>query len=332
MSVRKSLGLSLLLLSSLIASCDQSEPLYVGVTDASVASFDSVWIVEDGKRVYQLTDAGKVQENRKFGDSGIVNVYFLSPAVGWALSEENQLWKTEDGGAKWTKIGELPSRHYGLGRQILFASESVGWAIELLSVWNTTDGGATWNNVTPLDTNVAETFEPLSVYVSRDGRCFLGTANGLLFKTENNGRTWEKVVSPLRGDVKVLYFRDENGWVADNRDGGFYHTRDAGQTWDQLFKGESKNSIRVRSIEFSDDLTGWAVGSIKATEGVHETWRAVLLKSTDGGTAWVVNNTFDETDLFKISFPNTRQAVIIGQHAIYKSNDSGNTWSKSTDF
>jgi photosystem II stability/assembly factor-like uncharacterized protein len=81
-------------------------------------------------------------------------VTFVSLTTGWVLGTVPcgaascaQLWKTDDGGRKWTSVPAPPvpvSQDSAAGvREIRFANPDDGWAF-LPDLWATHDGGAHW--------------------------------------------------------------------------------------------------------------------------------------------------------------------------------------------
>jgi photosystem II stability/assembly factor-like uncharacterized protein len=99
-------------------------------------------LTTDGGQTWQVIESkatGEVLECATFRDR----------SKGWVVNHDGQVFGTNSGGASWTKLGDLKALSAGdfIGAsRIEFATETVGWIKEALSLWRTGDGGVTWRN------------------------------------------------------------------------------------------------------------------------------------------------------------------------------------------
>ncbi len=146
-----------------------------------------------------------------------------------------RLWKSEDRGDSWRPLsGDLTKNQDRLQLPVMGQSQGYDNAWDLLAMSN-------FNTITM----VAES--PI-----KEGLIYVGTDDGLLQITENNGLTWRKIdVSALPGcpanayvnDIKADLFDINTAYVVlDNHKSGdfqpyVYKTTDQGKTWTSL-KGD----------------------------------------------------------------------------------------------
>lgn len=196
----------------------------------------------------------------------------FSPADPKTLYVSSQrVWRTQDGGNTWEALsGDLtrhdPSTMERSGGPItgdmngpevyatIFAlgpgkrNVNVMWAGSddgLIHV--TRDGGATWTNVTPKDMPEfgrvsqidASAFDDATAYVSVR-RPLLNDFSPYIFKTNDFGRTWTKIVSGIRPDAYVHAVREDpnrRGLLYAATQHGVYLSFDDGASWQPLNPG-----------------------------------------------------------------------------------------------
>ncbi|MFQ5537905.1 MAG: WD40/YVTN/BNR-like repeat-containing protein [Gemmatimonadota bacterium] len=193
----------------------------------------------------------------------------LDPKTLYTSSQ--RLWKTTDGGDTWTALsGDLtradPSTlgHSGgpitgdmNGPEVYATIFSVGpGKVDEDVIWTgsddglvhvTTDGGKTWTNVTPPDMPDfgrvsqidASAFDAAKAYVSVR-RPLLDDFSPYIWKTDDYGRTWTKIVGGIRPDAYVHAVREDPnrpGLLYAATQHGVYISYDDGQHWQELNPG-----------------------------------------------------------------------------------------------
>jgi photosystem II stability/assembly factor-like uncharacterized protein len=93
---------------------------------------------------------------------------------------------------------------------------------------------------------------------------------------------------------------------------------DAGNTWSiSYFDPQARD---IYDVIFPDQNTGYAVGTL-----------GLVMKTTDGGANWVVQNSGLTTTLWDVDFINTNVGYAVGNSGnILKTTDGGDNWSLST--
>jgi photosystem II stability/assembly factor-like uncharacterized protein len=92
-----------------------------------------------------------------------------------------------------------------------------------------------------------------------------------------------------------------------------------------LSLGVGSTDFRLEKAFFFDANTGYATGR-------HNSLNAVVVKTTDGGTTWSANTSFNER-LNSISFGSNMNGIVVGKNGFwYKTLNAGNTWNLQPAF
>ncbi|TFG56922.1 MAG: hypothetical protein E4H35_04355, partial [Candidatus Aminicenantes bacterium] len=184
---------------------------------------------------------------------------------------------------------------------------------------------------------------------------YVGTRNGGVWKTTNNGTTFEPVFDGQPklsiGDVAVVPSDSNIVWVgtgeaycarSSNSGDGVWKSVDAGKTWTNMGLADSHHIARVVIHPTNPDVVYVAamghLFSPNAERG--------LFKTTDGGKSWqkvlYVNDKIGAVDLVMVqSSPDILYAAMYDkvrlpwhyelggpESAIYKTTDAGKTWAR----
>lgn len=172
------------------------------------------------------------------------------------------LYKSEDGGKSWKKIGLEKSEHIGAivfdpqnTKTVYVAAQGPLWKEGGdRGLYKTTDGGATWKNMLKPSENtgvsdiVIDPREPEVIYASTYQRrrhfwsMINGGPEGSVQKSTDGGLTWKKLadglpggdlgriglaISPVNPDVLFAYVE------AQGEGNGIYRSQDRGATWEK---------------------------------------------------------------------------------------------------
>jgi photosystem II stability/assembly factor-like uncharacterized protein len=103
------------------------------------------WLVGTGSKIAVSADKGAtwtltdMQEDAQF-----TTIQFVDDKVGYVLGEFGNVVATEDGGASWKRISQIPGEFYPYAA--LFRDRKEGWASGIAGqILKTSDGGKTWN-------------------------------------------------------------------------------------------------------------------------------------------------------------------------------------------
>ncbi len=256
------------------------------------------------------------------GRIGAIDAVISNPNIIYVGTATGGLWKSEDGGITWTpimddqpvsSIGAVAINQsnpnivwIGTGEATPRNSVGVGRGIYL-----TIDGGKTWEFLGLEKTEkISKIFlhpdDPDVAYVGAMGTTWGENPERGVFKTEDGGKTWKKIlfvdnktgVADMAMDPKnpnkiIAAMWQHRRWPWFFKSGGpgsgLYITVNGGKTWKRLTDedGLPKGELGRMGIAFS-------VNKPEIVYALVEAEKSVLLRSTDGGFNWqVVNNESD---------------------------------------
>jgi photosystem II stability/assembly factor-like uncharacterized protein len=197
-------------------------------------------------------------------DLPLTQVVFADDRHGFAVGAGEAFWRTVDGGRRWQRIAVEGLSAHGV---FLLDGTGRGWALSqqlnedyrILGTQHflTTDAGATF---VPLGDRLDG--EPLRVDVSAcafwDERVgVLCGPDGLLLRTTDGARSWERQVSGVRVDLNFLVsLPDGRAWTLGLA-GALLRSDDAGRTWRRV---ECGATVELNAAAFADPDRGFLVG------------------------------------------------------------------------
>jgi photosystem II stability/assembly factor-like uncharacterized protein len=208
----------------------------VSVVDANfavAAGFDGV--------VYKTSDRGMTWQSIGYpnlpGEYFISDVKFVSRDVGYVTGNRpgigQGLFRTTDGGGTWTPI--FPNGGYSID----FVDANHGWVVGVSGVgYRTTDGGATWQQIILPNQGFTPTISKID-FINANVGWAVGW-DGYAAHTTDGGNTWQlQNIAPSTHVILGLHVSSEMeafavGASSVGGSGSFYHTNDAGATWDNF--------------------------------------------------------------------------------------------------
>jgi photosystem II stability/assembly factor-like uncharacterized protein len=200
--------------------------------------------------------------------------------------------------------------------------------------------------------------DDLAVLESNPAVFYVGTATGGLWKTVNNGTTWEVLFDDLEdtvsiGDIAINPNDANTVWVGtgenNNRQSGswgngLYKSIDGGKTWKHMGLAASKHIARIIVDPIDHDVVYVAaLGSLWGRGGDRG-----IYKTTDGGLTWArIHFVDDDTGATELVMdPSSNKVLYAATYqrrratwgfnggglgsAMWKSSDAGRTWTKLT--
>jgi len=187
---------------------------------------------------------------------------------------------------------------------------------------------------------------------------YLGFASAGIFKTENNGISFEPIFDNQgalgvgdfalsQSDPKIIYVGtgEKNSSRSSYAGTGIYKTSDGGKSWAHLGLTNTQHVSRV-IIHPQDNNVVWvaAIGALytpNAERGVYKTtdggksWKKTLFINDSTGIIDLVINPQNPNQLLASAWERSRSAMNFKGNgeasAIYRSEDGGNTWTKSSN-
>ncbi|MEO8209296.1 MAG: FG-GAP-like repeat-containing protein [bacterium] len=215
---------------------------------------------------------------------------------------------------------------------VYFINSQTGWIAGNYSVLKTTNGGNNWI------VNDVVSCPPSGLY----SICFANANNGmvggyssncfpdnLLYKTSNGGSNWNRLyfIGGSYNTVTDIMFVDANtgffcvgGGDMGYTWGSIHKTTNGGQNWSGIYSG----NYAIGSVTFETSLTGWASGYF-SQEFPEPTDTSFIIKTTDGGSSWLVKYSSTESGYGKLFFIK-EFGWGLGNDTIIHTTDGGDNW------
>jgi photosystem II stability/assembly factor-like uncharacterized protein len=230
-------------------------------------------------------------------------------------------------------------------------------------VWKSNDYGRTWNPI--FDHESTQSIGAIAVAASDPNIIYVGSGEGLhrpdlsvgngIYKSTDAGKTWTHLGLRDGFQIPALAIdpRDPNRVFAavlghpygPNEERGLYRSTDGGQSWQKaIYKDENTGASDVEIDPSNPDMiyaSMWEAreGPWEDNNGFNGTGGG-LFKSSDGGNTWHPLTHGLPKDLSQMNVaiaPSDSRRVYAtvamssGKLAFYRSDDSGENWSKTTD-
>ncbi|MBW1646403.1 MAG: hypothetical protein JRJ56_08830, partial [Deltaproteobacteria bacterium] len=142
----------------------------------------------------------------------LTGVYFADENRGWAVGHGAVILGTEDGGRHWRLLNTAPEEERPLFDVIV--TGDLGFAVGAYAKFmTTTDGGKSWSPAEfviekkpgHISGNAKDEEEmPFDYHLNGiargpNGVFYIAGEAGLLFRSDNNGRSWQELPSPYEG-------------------------------------------------------------------------------------------------------------------------------------
>ncbi len=232
----------------------------------------SDWVAGvDGGGFFASSDSGRTWTPR---NSGFENLFsypvlrnFLIKGNTWFVgTQEDGLFKSTNSGTQWTYAGGGPFATTGLA---IKGTELIATEAVTDGVFRSTDDGATWGQIM----TGFITAGPTCVTVGGAGTIFVGSFDGRVLRTTNNGTNW--LGSVIGGTPFFLRFVGNKMFAGT--DDGPYQSTNFGVLWTP-----SNNGLEGRTVNFIAIQDTNTMFASTADSG--------LYVSSDGGSSWRAAN------------------------------------------
>lgn len=354
---------------------------------------NNTYCVGNGGTIIYSTDKGKNWECKE----GIMRddfrfITFTNSSIGFVGGTNGSIYRSDNSGKTWTTI--LSDTTFSFqncynGNNLLIATGNEG------ALYISSDNGNNWNkNNLPFHkewTNAASSIgneivvvgDRGTVYKGRNNswtkntntpmnsdlfcisknadRIFVGGANGSLFYSSDNGKTWNDAGTNSTQDVSAIIHNNNEVYAFNTADSSLLHSSDKGNSW--TLKKLPANSILTakiytdngnkkytffaggNGIYYSENFTDWFIAAenlniktstLYSIEGIDSDKlyavgeKGLLLRYEGGGTNWSLINPLTDKNLYDIALSaDGKDIIAIGEKgtAIY-SEDNGNSWQK----
>lgn len=225
-----------------------------------------------------------------------------------------------------------------------------------LTIPETILDGLTWRCIGPA--NMGGRIDDFAAVESNASTVYVATASGGLWKTTNNGVTWEPIfndqttstigdvtVSPSHSDIVWVGTGEPNNRQSSSWGDGVYKSQDGGHTWKNMGLRDTHHIGRIVIHPTNPDIV--YVAALGHLWGPNK--ERGLFRTTDGGKTWVNTKFIDENTGFvdvaiDLENPSTlyaaayqRQRTAYGfsgggpGSGLYKTTDGGENWVRLTE-
>ncbi len=247
-----------------------SDTYYAGLKGASFGTGLVYKSTDGGVTWYALNDSQPIDPY--VADIQAIAESNLPETTLWAGTWKNGLFKSNNGGASWTKDVKFPSsdvRSIRTGIQhpsLIYASTSTFGVVKSL------DGGATWVRNSPeiIDSSFAFAWS-IEIDPSDDHTVYAQTFGDGVWRSKDGGESWSQLLDTdgqVAWDLKIAGNGDI--YVATSKRGDskstLYQSKDQGQSWIEIAEVPQIGINQVTLVEY-DDRISLFVGSWQ--DGVH---------------------------------------------------------------
>lgn len=281
-------------------------------------------VVHAGKRLVAVGDRGHILYSDDQGATWtqakvptrqlLTAVFFVDEQHGWAVGHDAQILGSQDGGATWTQQFQDLKREAPL-LDIWFKDANHGLAVGAYgALIETTDAGKTWNDVSDRLDN-EDQFHLNAIAAVKDAGLFIVGEQGSMFRSSDDGQTWEKLEGPYEGSLfGVIGTAQPQTLLAYGLRGNLYRSSDFGNTWEQV----QLNAVRG-ALEFG--LSGATLLDDGALVVVGNGGSVVV--SHDDGRTFSVFNRPDRISLSAVTAAGNGNLILVGQGGVRVATPTG---------
>ena len=286
-------------------------------------------VVHAGKRLVAVGDRGHILYSDDQGATWaqakvptrqlLTAVYFVDDKQGWAVGHDAQILATADGGATWTQQFQDLKREAPL-LDVWFNDANHGLAVGAYgALIETTDGGKTWNDVSERLDN-EDQFHLNAIAHIKDAGLFIVGEQGSMFRSSDDGQTWEKLQGPYEGSLfGVIGTVQPQTLLAFGLRGNLYRSTDFGSTWEQVELNAARGALEfgLSGATLLDDGAIVVVGN-----------GGSVVVSHDDGLTFSVFNRPDRISLSSVTAAGNGNLILAGQGGVRVATVAGAELSK----
>jgi photosystem II stability/assembly factor-like uncharacterized protein len=294
-----------------LESAKASRSLLLDVTHAG----NRMVVVGDRGHILYSDDQGKSWTQAKVPSRQLLTaVYFVDDQHGWAVGHDAQILASGDGGKTWSKQFEDLKREAPL-LDVWFKDLSTGIAVGAYgALLETTDGGQHWQDIGERLDNEDQYHLNGITYV-KDAGLFIVGEMGSMFRSADDGQTWEKLEGPYQGSLfGAVGTAQSNTLLAYGLRGNLFRSTDFGSNWEPIAlqgeRGPLEFSIANASVLPDNSIV--LVGN-----------GGSVMRSTDDGETFTVSNRSDRLSLSGVAEDNKGGLILVGQGGVHLASPTG---------
>ena len=325
---------------AILMVCTVSAPL-MAATDpvpAATASTTGIYAIESAKavrgllldiahagaRLVAVGDHGHILYSDDQGKSWVqarvptrqllTAVYFVDEQHGWAVGHDAQILASSDGGKSWNKQFEDLAREAPL-LDVWFKDLQNGLAVGAYgALLTTTDGGQHWEDVSDRLDN-EDQYHLNGIAQVKDAGLFIVGEAGSMFRSRDEGHTWEKLEGPYQGSLfGVIGTASPSTLLAYGLRGNLFRSTDFGDTWQPIELQGARGPLEfgLASASLLADGSLVLVGN-----------GGSVMRSSDDGETFQVFNRPDRISLAGVTSNLQGNLILVGQGGVRIASPTG---------
>jgi len=275
------------------------------------------YLVTADGTLFRTDDGGQTFTRKTSVPGSATDIFFLSADTGVATTDGGKIYRTTDGGSSWVEVASPGPRLNGL----TFVDASTGYAVgHNTTILKTIDGGLNW---TPKPAAGVPALELTSISCAGATTCVITNANGdRLLRTVDGGDNYDSVV-PSDEPIYAAAFASATRVVAAGSFGATVVSNDAGMTWSRV------GSRIVALGQTSAGQGGFDhVNATNAQVAVAVGSEGQLARTVDGGANWFEVGVPTAETIVDAVFPTTDVGFAIDvEGGAFKTQNGGQSWS-----
>lgn len=265
---------------------------------------------------FSIAEAQVWKKQAKSGNTGLLDIAFISKSTGFVLSSGKVL-KTTDTGKTWTQI----LKGYDRFTRIVFADSKHGYIIGYDDlVLKTTDGGTNWslkrtgNNDDDLETIFLKDSD--TIFVSGPDNIDNNDSINYLEYSYNGGNSWNRSNLNNKKAISSINMWNKNEGIITTLYGGIFETKNGFSNYNI----NTNTSVQITDSKIIQDSIIVLVGT-----------GGKISRSIDYGKTYKSVTSPTSENLKALHFANDTFGMACGEKGtvLYTSN-SGSTWTKMT--
>ncbi|MCF8980137.1 hypothetical protein GIW46_18215 [Pseudomonas syringae] len=325
---------------AILMVCTVSAPLMAATepVPAATASTTGIYAIESAKaargllldiahaaaRLVAVGDHGHILYSDDQGKSWVqarvptrqllTAVYFVDEQHGWAVGHDAQILASSDGGKNWNKQFEDLAREAPL-LDVWFKDLQNGLAVGAYgALLTTTDGGQHWEDVSDRLDN-EDQYHLNGITQIKDAGLFIVGEAGSMFRSRDEGQTWEKLDGPYQGSLfGVIGTASPSTLLAYGLRGNLFRSTDFGDTWQPIELQGARGPLEfgLASASLLADGSLVLVGN-----------GGSVMRSSDDGETFQVFNRPDRISLAGVTSNLQGNLILVGQGGVRIASPTG---------
>ena len=292
--------------------------------------------------IYSSNDNGTTWE-KQYSMANVNSISFGDDTTGYAVSNNNSLVKTIDGGNTWNQVSmPITLENNPPYFSVFFLTASEGYItyshvsfLEESGVFiKTIDGGATWTNISLPQLSVRSIYftDTLNGYTAGlTGNSSF--SNGGIVTTNDGGKTWINDSVSVGGTntwlttaLLAIHVNSAGNGVAVGEAGTVITTSNSGKSWtvsSQPVTYQNAEPVQIVGLTVMSDSVITTVANAPCFTMCR--FRSVISQTSNGGKTWDSKLNYDYP-FNAASFPDSATGYALASFDVYKTSDGGANW------